>query len=221
MSLYRMPVPAAAKQYLPAHLRPFALEEADGATWRTIALALVEMDERGSWRAAGAKSTAQLAAWEYCLVPEQTEKLLRLGRKLLELAEVDFVFCDGRLTWEQVVLLTRVAVPAHEAAWLERALALPLEELERLVERSAEGWAPPVIGRRPADTQGAELAEGGGTCGRATQGRRARVTGDGSERVPLRVNRFAALNMPAARAPGHHRGAPNVRQPFHPPPSTS
>ena len=46
--------------------------------------------------------------------------------------------------------LVRVAVPEHEAAWLQRALALDVRALALLAARSKEGQAP----RAPGDEKG-------------------------------------------------------------------
>jgi uncharacterized protein YciU (UPF0263 family) len=103
---------------------------------RELALRLVEIDEGRLDEVAGYDDTAHYAEVLFGLGPEDTAELLRVGRKLLVLREVDRAFCEWRLSWGQVCLLTRVAVPEDESEWLDRALALGFRSLERLVERS-------------------------------------------------------------------------------------
>lgn len=117
---------------------------------RVLAFYLVEMDERRLYQATGHGSTAHYAEARLDLDRRRTSELLRVGRVLLELTEVDRAFCAGRLGWGKVLVLARVAVAQHEEAWLERALALDLRALAALARRSRPGGPP----RQPGDTKG-------------------------------------------------------------------
>jgi hypothetical protein len=103
---------------------------------RVLAFYLVEMDARRLYQLTGHGSTVDYAERRLGLDRRRTAELLRVGRKLLELREVDRVFCEGRLGWVKVLVLARVAVPEHEAAWLERALALDARAFALLAARS-------------------------------------------------------------------------------------
>src|SRR5687767_5303306 len=94
----------------------------DAATWRMAALDLLDVDLNRTYLELGCKSTAQYADWELGLLPGYAEELMRIAQKLLDLPEIDRALSTGELTWEQVVVLTRVAVPKHELAWLDTAL---------------------------------------------------------------------------------------------------
>ena len=198
-------------------------EATDGTTWRTLALDLAEMERRQRYRSEGYESTAHYADWELGLEGEVFEELLRVGARLLTLPGIDCAFCDGYLTWEHVVVLTRVAVPDHEAAWLERALDLPLGDLTLLVDRSAEGWAPPLASDGRVGVGGATLGSTGEAVPadswpwRGPRGREGRTvgTGNGGGTAAERLRRGAATGS------WLRRGAPNVRHRSHAPPSTS
>jgi hypothetical protein len=200
----------------------------DGATWRGLALGLLEMELRRGHLARGWDSIVQYADYELSLPAAEVEELLRIGRKLLDLPEIDRALRVGWLAWEHVVALTKVAVPGHELAWLSTALGRPLEDLTRLVECSAEGWAPPVAWA--GEAQACEAARGASIADvRATYARGRAPDGEGRFRTdPRGAGRIVAAH--ALGAPGRsfrrHLSAsshwvPNVRQPFHAPPSTS
>jgi Holliday junction DNA helicase RuvB len=117
---------------------------------RVLAYYLVEMDARRLYQLTGHGSTLDYAERRLGLDRRRTAELLRVGRKLLELREVDRVFCEGRLGWTKMLVVARMAVPEHEAAWIERALALDARALALLAARSREGGPP----RRPGDEKG-------------------------------------------------------------------
>jgi hypothetical protein len=150
MALIPDPLPPRTSVDVPTGVGGPSWQGADGPTWRGLARGLLELDLRRLYRREGYESTAHYAECELGLTPQQTAELLRICRKLLDLPEIDRAFCNGWLTWQQVVVVTRVAVPEHEAAWLDRALEVPVGELTGLVDRSAEGWAPPEAWDRRA-----------------------------------------------------------------------
>ena len=117
---------------------------------RVLAFYLVEMDVRRLYQATGHGSTAHYAEARLGLDRRRVAELLRVGAKLLELRELDRAFCEGRLGWAKVLIVARMATPEHEAAWLERALALDARALALLAARSREGGAP----RAPGDEKG-------------------------------------------------------------------
>jgi len=145
--------------------------------------------------------------------------------KLVDLREIDGAFRDGWLTWEQVLVLTRVAVPKHEAAWLARALESSLEDLAYLVARSAEGWAPPASDRALAEPGAAALET---TIERLVAGSwRARARGArrqssvGHQRAQAAPPSRERLRAGRVTGLPRHGGAPNARRGPNAPPSTS
>jgi hypothetical protein len=152
---------------------------------------------------------------EYDFSAGVVDELLRIGRSLLELPSIDGGFTKGKLSWHQIVALTRVAVPRHEAAWLRRALALSLEELERVVARSARGWAPP---ESADDTAAERVSAAVGGTDRDSSPTMFRRGGR-----PWRWARDLSFRRITARrrARGRGRGswnAPDVRRSFRAPP---
>ena len=113
---------------------------------RVLAFYLVEMDARRLYQATGHGSTAFYAEARLDLDRRRTAELIRVGKKLLELREVDRAFCEGRLCWAKVLVVARMATPEHEAAWLARALALDVRHLTLLAARSKEGGPPRAAG---------------------------------------------------------------------------
>ena len=159
---------------------------------RILAFYLVEMDERRLFQASGHGSTEHYARTRLGLDRRRTAELLRVGRKLLELREVDRAFCEGRLGWAKLLVLVRMAVPEHEAAWLERALALDVRALMLLAGRSKEGGPP----RRPGDEKGLPERAPGGT-GRSYAALRRREQRDlRIAAPPRRIDRVATASGP-------------------------
>jgi hypothetical protein len=197
--------------------------DADGATWRALAVGLLELDQQRLYLSEGYRCTAQYADGELGLTRKQTEELLRIGKKLVDLPQIDHALRAGWLTWAHVVVLTRVAVPKHEAAWLERALDLPAGGLALLVERSAEGWAPPVASGERAQASEASLGWVAEAFLAPPSSRRARLSGGLRFVRPGLAGRIVVerLRRACATAAWRRHSAPNVRQPSGAPPSTS
>ena len=67
-------------------------------------------------------STVRYAEDRLALDKRRVSELLSVGRSLLERPAIDTAFWELRIGWTKIVLLARVASPAHEEAWLEEAL---------------------------------------------------------------------------------------------------
>lgn len=117
---------------------------------RVLAFFLVEMDERRLHQATGHASTLFYAEDRLDLDRRRTAELLRVGRALLDLPEIDRAFCAQEIGWSKLLELVKVATPAHEAAWLARARALTCKQLRLEVRLSRPGQAP----RAPGDRKG-------------------------------------------------------------------
>ena len=113
---------------------------------RLLAFYLAEMDARRIYQLTGHGSTAHYAEVYFAHDRRRVAELIRAGNKLVELREVDRAVCEGRLNWAKALILARMATPEHEAAWLERALALDVRALARLAARSKPGGAPRAAG---------------------------------------------------------------------------
>ena len=115
---------------------------------RILAFYLVELEDRRLYQACGHASTVSFAEHELELDRRRTGELIRIGRKLLELPAIDAAFLAGLLGWSKLLLLTRVAVQAHDEAWLARAQALTCRDLAREVKLSRPGRPPRAPGER-------------------------------------------------------------------------
>lgn len=203
-------------------------DDLDAATWHEIARDLVVVDEQRLYRADDwrCRDTAHYAERNYCLSRVVTEELLRAGRKLRELPLIERLLEDGLLSWRHVVLLTRVAVPRYERAWVRLAFLVPLEQLELLVERSGHGWAPPSVDRPNARVAAVDaiVAALGGSPGDPSPGaspgrmRSLRRRSRGASRrraIALRSMDTGARERRVgapARGASSARRAPNVRR---------
>jgi hypothetical protein len=102
------------------------------------------MHERGLHQALGRPTTVAYAVDELGMSRRQARELLQAGVRLRELRVIDAAFAQSRLSWSRVRRLCEVATPETEQAWLDRALISSQGELDRLVQRTRRGDAPPV-----------------------------------------------------------------------------
>lgn len=114
---------------------------------RELAFYLSDMDARRVQQALGYPSTVAFAVKCLGMSRRQARDLLAVGKALVPLARIDAAFGDGVLSWTQTRLLAKVATPATEAAWIERAARVSCADLEREVAVSEPG-APPRADRR-------------------------------------------------------------------------
>jgi Holliday junction DNA helicase RuvB len=115
---------------------------------RVLAFYLVEMEQRRLYQGTGQGSTLHYAEARLALDRRRTAELIRVGTKLLELGETDRAFCEGRLAWASLLIVARMAVPEHEAAWLREALRLDVRTLALLASRSKVGGPPRIDGEQ-------------------------------------------------------------------------
>jgi Holliday junction DNA helicase RuvB len=121
------------------------LRQADRRTeigHRELAFYLAEMQDRRLHQMLGYASAVEYACRRLEMSKRHAQELIATGRALEELPRIDEAFCAGRLRWSRVRLLVRIAVRETEAAWLERALALPWTELDREIATSERGRPP-------------------------------------------------------------------------------
>jgi Holliday junction DNA helicase RuvB len=114
---------------------------------RRLAFYLADMETRGVCQLLGYATATVYAVRRLEMGKRHAQQLIAAGRALEDLPRIDAAFCDGRLNWSRVRLLTRIAVRETEAAWLERALAASWAEFEREVLTSERG-RPPRSGRK-------------------------------------------------------------------------
>jgi len=117
---------------------------------RILAFYLTEMEDRRLHQASGHRSTIQFAGDRLGLDRRRARELIAVGHKLLGLPAIDGAFCEQKIGWSKLLLLTKVATPEHEDAWLERALACTCRELAREVLCVKPGRPP----RKPGERRG-------------------------------------------------------------------
>ena len=138
-------VPGLGAQEIDRELR-LADRETDVGN-RRLAFYLADMDARGISQLLGFPTATAYAVKRLEMGRRHAQELIAAGRALEELPKTDEAFCDGRLNWSRVRLLTKIAVPETEAAWVERAVALSWAQFKREVLTSEKG-RPPRKGRK-------------------------------------------------------------------------
>lgn len=109
---------------------------------RGLAFYLLDVEERRLHQHWGHGGTCAYAQARHDLSPRRTRELLAAGRALRELPLIDEAFCAEELNWTQVLLLNRVVVREHEAAWLEKAREVGTKQLRREVMMVKRGSPP-------------------------------------------------------------------------------
>lgn len=110
---------------------------------RATAFYLADLHERGLHQVLGYPTTVAYAVRGLGMSRRQARELLHAGLRLRELPVLDGAFAESRLCWSKVRKLCRVVTPETEAAWLQKSLFMPQDELERLLRRYRPGDAPP------------------------------------------------------------------------------
>ena len=117
---------------------------------RIISFNLLQMQETRSYQALGFASTHHYARAQLHLSPRRCREYIAVARALELLPAVDEALRDAKLSWSQVVLISRRATPTCEGEWLEAAACLTYEQLELAVATTRVGMPP----RKPEDRKG-------------------------------------------------------------------
>ena len=81
-------------------------------------------DREKSWKKDGATSMTAWLAGRYGVAWGTARSWVRVARRFEELPAIASAFASGRLSWDQLLPLTRFAEPETDQAWAERAPAL-------------------------------------------------------------------------------------------------
>ena len=135
---------------------------------RILAFHLVDVDDRRLYQDARQSSALQFAERELGLDRRRARELLRVRRKLGELARIDAVFREGRLGWAKVVRLRRVVSPGHAVAvqlgfgdlWMFDGLINNPGGVGILEVRRREDLLQIVTGRGPRAMNGRRIRNG-------------------------------------------------------------
>jgi hypothetical protein len=123
--------------------RQHHLEERRMAYW------LCEVEKRSLHRERGFSSIGDYARELIDLNPRKAQYLVFIARRLEKLPAIADAFDSGEISWTKAREIVRVATPATEAEWLEKAKRLTSRDLEKEV-RGFEGtgtgeWATLTI----------------------------------------------------------------------------
>src|SRR4029453_15070865 len=89
-------------------------------------IALASLQRSNGYLDLGCKTVEELA-WKGGKLPYPgVIDMLRVGRKLLEIRELDLAFKDGRLCWSKVRALVPLITPANAAEWIWGGRGRPL-----------------------------------------------------------------------------------------------
>src|ERR1044071_4762028 len=121
----------------------------DAASHRLLT-ALVEVDERGAWRAQGASSCAHWLAWRVGWDLVTARDHMRVARKLAGFPSIDDALRRGEVSYSKARAMLRVATPANERLLLDHARLMTASQLENtcrgyaLVQRHGQDGAAAV-----------------------------------------------------------------------------
>ena len=113
-----------------------------GLRHRAVAFYLRDIHQRGLHQLRGHRTAVHYAIARFGISRREARELLAAGLALADLPVIDREFREGRLCWSKVREVVKVAVTQHEAAWLERAKSLRIDELA-LEVRLAKCGDPP------------------------------------------------------------------------------
>jgi hypothetical protein len=119
----------------------------------TLALkldAIAAYDRSGAWRSDGATSITAWVAYALGVKTSTASDYVRVARALPRLPLLSIAFREGRLCFDQVQALVRVATARNEAELVDQATGLTATQIEALVRRL-----------RPVATEAAAAADDG------------------------------------------------------------
>lgn len=102
------------------------------ASMARISRMVAKYDSSGEWAGVGVRSCAHWLTISAGFDLRTSSELVRVGHALEQLASIAEAFEQGRLSFDKVRAVTRVAVPEDEAMWLEVALQASGSQLARI-----------------------------------------------------------------------------------------
>jgi len=97
--------------------------------------------ETDAWGGAGLRSPEQWVAWRAGVSPARASDLVRMARRLPELAVVESAFADGRLSEDSVKLIAKRVPAERDAEVAELAQVMTVPQLARVL-RALPGAEP-------------------------------------------------------------------------------
>jgi hypothetical protein len=106
---------------------------AEASARRMLGVIAREMLRRRAYSRLGFVRLGDYAGERLGVSGRALEIAARVATRLDELPAIDAAFREGEITWTQVCLLCKVAGPADEGSWLERARRGTVDDLEALI----------------------------------------------------------------------------------------
>ena len=114
---------------------------------RALAFYIAELVDRTGWKELGSPTLEHFARKQLDMDRRRVGELRAVGLMLRDHPAIDDTFRQRGIAWCKLVVLARVVSPAHELAWLARAVDHDLESLKRAVRNSKPGGPPPKAGK--------------------------------------------------------------------------
>ena len=114
---------------------------------RALAFYMAELADRTGWKELGSPTLAHFAEAHLDMDRRRAAELRDVGLMLRDHPAIDDTFRQGGIAWCKLTAIARVVSPAHEIAWLARAVDHDLESLKKAVRNSKPGGPPPKQGK--------------------------------------------------------------------------
>ncbi|MGE3753936.1 MAG: AAA family ATPase, partial [Planctomycetota bacterium] len=114
---------------------------------RALAFYIAELVERTGWKEMGSPTLEHFAKKRLDMDRRRVGELRAVGLMLRDHPAIDETFRQHGIPWCKLVILARVVSPAHEIAWLARAVDHDLDSLKKAVRNSKPGGPPPKHGK--------------------------------------------------------------------------
>ena len=111
---------------------------------KLICCYLTEVRERGAFRDFGYASIYDYAYERFGFKQRKTRYLIALGAKLKRLPQLRDALVSGKIGWCKATRIAAVATAEDEAMWLDSALSISVQELDRRIRNETESLAGPV-----------------------------------------------------------------------------
>ncbi len=116
----------------------------ESATRLELLRLVAELDEREAWKADGQTGMVAWLGLQLGLRQRTAHEWVRVARSIQVLPAIAAVFGEGRLSWDQLVALCRLATPGTDALWAEDGPGYSAEMLDRMARSRA------LVGQDPA-----------------------------------------------------------------------
>ena len=111
------------------------LQGIEAAVRRRLLAFVAAYDRKEAWRADGASSMAAWLCYRLNLDHASAAEMVEVAHALDELPAIAATYGDGRLSWDQLRHLVRLAAPENDADYAERAPEWPAKSIQRAARR--------------------------------------------------------------------------------------